>query len=87
MLDGLPVDLTPWGIVGAIALMVLLGWLVPKRQLDRADRETGYWRDTCTSLTQTVGQMGGQLERLTEYARTADAVLRALPTPDRDKTS
>lgn len=69
----------PWVLLGMAVMSVIRGWLVPsntvKLLMQRAEDYKVAWERT----EQARQLQAEQLDKLIEYARTADAVLRSLP--------
>lgn len=59
------------GLLGAVALMVFLGWLVPVRTYRALERDRDYWRDVAMKSI-------GHTEALMPAAQIATEVTRAL---------
>lgn len=93
MLDGLPTgdrtplalgslsnaDLTsPWWIVGFAVFLLLVGWLVPKRSVDRVERDRDHWRDAHGLLAETIRELQSQNGELLEQSRVTVALLQSL---------
>jgi hypothetical protein len=85
MLDGLPIlNWSPAALAGLAVLMVLTGWLVPKRTLDRLERDNNRLREANDKLLTVVGENTRQTEELLVQARTTNALLSALPRARED---
>jgi hypothetical protein len=77
MFEGLPLEaiLKEWGPSGLVALtviMILTGRLVPRSFYREKVAEAKEWKAVATTAVETNRE-------LLEYARTADAILKALP--------
>lgn len=79
------------GIVAIIVWMILLGRLIPKSQVDQRMREVllqleqakqdrDMWKAAYFTESRANGQLSGQVTALMEVGRTADHVIRSLPT-------
>ncbi len=75
-------DLGAKGLVVLFVLMVLLGWLIPKRQHDRAmgdkDRTIAFQRDTIEKQADTIGRLTTATHNLAVPAHTAATALRSI---------
>ena len=77
MFEGLPLEviLAKWGPASLLALtviMILTGRLVPRSFYREKSQEAKAWQNVATTAVETN-------KELLEYARTADAILKALP--------
>lgn len=77
MLDGLPLEvlLAKWGppsLLALVVIMILTGRLVPRSFYREKVQEAKEWRAVAATVVETN-------KELLEYARTADAILKALP--------
>ena len=81
----------PSGVVILIVGMILWGRLIPKStadqrmaetllQLEQAKQDRDMWKAAYFSEARTTGQLAGQVNTLMEVGRTADHVIRSLPT-------
>jgi hypothetical protein len=71
----------PWAATVAIVALnvtaLVRGWIVPVRTVDR---EQAILAKQHEALERVIQLQGERLDLLTEYARTADAILRSFPT-------
>jgi len=74
-------DGSPWALLALAVFSVIRGWLVPSATvtllMQRAEDYKTAWEQT----EQARAVQAQQLAQLVEYARTADVVLRSLPSP------
>lgn len=77
-LTGLPPSLGPAALLGIAVLLVLTGAIPTRRELrdTRADRD--HYREAVDTLHGAVLKQGVTLERLLEYAETANHALEGL---------
>jgi len=79
MLDGIPLaNLTPSVLLGITVLMLLLGWLVPKRTLTKAEKEAERWRLAYEAEREARVLSDGQTTELLELAKTSRNIIAAL---------
>lgn len=79
MLDGIPLaNLTPSVLLGMTVLMLLLGWIVPKRTLTKAEKEAERWRLAYEAEREARVLSDGQTSELLELAKTSRNIIAAL---------
>lgn len=90
-LSNLPVIPTSAGaFVGLIVVMILMGWLQPKRNVEKieaaADRrvkqvesDRDMWKEAYRTEAAVSRELTSQVGSLLEVGRTADHVIRSLP--------
>lgn len=69
---------TEGGLIGLIVVLVLTGWLVPRRLLQDARRESQEWRRAWELERQAREQLIEHAQLAVETARTTTAVLEAV---------
>lgn len=83
-------DLGPSSILALAVLLVLLGLVVPRRQLkdlrdDRDKREKQLieerdeWKAAFFASDKTSRELAGQMQAMLEQGRTTEAVIKAIP--------
>lgn len=81
----------PWGLLSLAVLLVLRGWLVPRRSLLDIQEDRDYWRaahersENARRISVSAReQSDAQIAELLEHARTTDAFIRSLPLPAKE---
>lgn len=94
MIESLPLIQTgATGIVAVIVGLILWGKLIPSQQVDKrmaealeqlaqAKQDRDMWKAAYFNEAHNAGQLTGQVSTLMEVGRTADHVIRSLPTLD-----
>lgn len=81
----------PWAIVAFMVISlftsVLRGWLVPGATVDRLTSQAEQWRLAYERAEEARRLQAEQVNQLLEFARTADVILRALPSPNSSATT
>jgi hypothetical protein len=72
-------SLTPPGLVALAVLLVLFGVLVPRRTMNDVIHDRDEWRIAHRLSEASRVELSSQVTALLEYARTTDALIRALP--------
>lgn len=79
MLEGIPFEkLTAPSLVGLIVVLILLGWLVPRRTLQDKQDEAERWRQAYETERQARSEADAQTAELLEVARTTHALIQAI---------
>ena len=79
MLDGISVsNLTPAVLIGIAVLMLLLGWLVPRRTLRDVQNESARWHRAYDLEREARVTSVAQTAELLELGKTSHAILVAL---------
>lgn len=80
MMDGIPItgDMSAEYILGLAVLMVLIGWLVPKRTLTKQEQESEKWRLAYEAEREARKLSDSQTVQLLEVARTTHSILVAM---------
>ena len=73
-----PALLTPLGIIIIEVLLLLLGWLVPKWQVENLIAENVHLRDTVKTLTEAVDNFGDAAMAQNQTADIVAKVMKAL---------
>lgn len=71
----------PWALLSLAVLSVIRGWLVPSATVTLLMQRAEDFRVAWERTEQARAAQAEQIGSLLEYARTADSVLRSLPTP------
>lgn len=72
----------PWAIVALAVISVIRGWLVPSSTVTLLMQRAEEWRAAWEKSEEARRVQAEQVAQLLEFARTADAVFRALPSPN-----
>lgn len=76
----------PWAIIAFMVITaftsVMRGWFVPGATVDRLTAQSEQWRLAYERSEEARRVQAQQITQLLEYGRTADAVFRALPSPN-----
>lgn len=89
-MDSVPLSL--FDGVGVVTVVLLVGWmvwtgrLVPRRTHEDALHDRDEWRAAHRISEAARVEMSGHFESLLEHARVTEAVLRALPHPDDERS-
>lgn len=80
--------LSAGGLLAIFVLSILRGWLKPKADLDRMERDRDHWREAHTTVTAALTVLSQQNTQLLDGSRTTVDLLRALTaaTTQRDTT-
>jgi hypothetical protein len=80
VIDGISTaSLTAASLLGITVLLILTGMLVPRRILKDAYRDRDEWKAAFHLSEWSRLEQSDQVGELLEHAKTADALLRALP--------
>lgn len=71
----------PWALLSLAVLSVIRGWLVPASTVALLMQRAEEWRTAWEKAEEARRVQAEQVTQLLEFARTADAVIRALPVP------
>lgn len=77
-------DLSGWGTVGILVLLIAMGRLVPKSALDRERENTKTWQDAWKTERAANLEKSEQVAELLEIGRTTEKVMGALQEAARD---
>ena len=80
----------PTGLLSLVVIFILVGFLVPRWQVKRMEREheksekrltdeRDEWKAAYFASDKTVRELSGQLQASLEQGRTTEAVIRAIP--------
>lgn len=72
----------PWAIITLVVISVIRGWLVPAATVTLLLARAEEWRQAWEKSEEARRIQAEQVTQLLEFARTADAVFRSLPSPD-----
>ena len=79
MLDGIPIlGLTAPTLLGLAVLMLMLGWIVPRKTLLDKQREADQWREAYYKERDARAVANKQVEDLLEAVRTNHAIVKAV---------
>lgn len=79
MFDGLPLTLlSDWGVGGVVFLLVVFGWLVPKRTFTALMAERDYLRADNETLRETNAVQARTIEKQLVVADTVQKVMTAV---------
>lgn len=71
----------PWALIALTVVSVIRGWLVPSATVTLLMARAEEWRSAWEKSEEARRVQAEQVSQLLEFARTADAVMRALPPP------
>ncbi len=71
----------PWAIITFAVIAIIRGWLVPSSTVTLLIARSEEWRQAWEKSEEARRLQAEQVAQLLEFARTADAVFRSLPTP------
>ena len=71
----------PWALITLTVLSVIRGWLVPSSTVTLLMARAEDYRNAWEKSEEARKVQAEQVTQLLEFARTADAVFRSLPTP------
>lgn len=81
MIEGLPLaDMSAPYLLGLAVLMILVGWLVPKRILTKTENESERWRLAYEAEREARILSEAQTSELLELAKTTHALITAVFT-------
>lgn len=66
------------GLVSLAIYLIYTGRLVPRRHLDDTRQDRDAWRSTAETQSGTITEISHQLEKLLEYAKTSDHLIRSI---------
>jgi hypothetical protein len=79
VLTGVPLDhLTAPVLLGVVVLLILLGWLVPRKQLMEKTKEADRWYDAYEKEREARVRSDEQTSELLEVSKTSNAILTAM---------
>lgn len=73
-----PLPATEGGLIALIVVLVLTGWLVPRRLLQDARKDAALWREAYQLERQAREQLITQAQLAVDTARTTTAVLESV---------
>lgn len=91
MIEGIPpgvMDLSGWGVVGLIVILLLLGrgGIAFRREVDAEKSRADTWQDAWKAERAAAQERAEQWSELLELARAADRVLTALDNARRGES-
>ena len=72
----------PWAIIALAVISIIRGWLVPSATVTLLMQRADEWRMAWEKSEEARRVQAEQVAQLLEFARTADAVFRSLPSPN-----
>lgn len=72
----------PWAIITLVVISIIRGWLVPSATVTLLMQRAEEWRTAWEKSEEARRLQAEQNAQLLEFAKTADAVFRALPSPN-----
>lgn len=72
----------PWAIITITVISIIRGWLVPSATVTLLMQRAEEWRTAWEKSEEARRVQAEQVAQLLEFARTADAVFRSLPSPN-----
>ena len=71
-------DVGFFGLVSLAIYLIYTGRLVPRRHLDDTRQDRDAWRSVAETQQKTNTEQSHQLEKLIEYAKTSDHLIRSI---------
>lgn len=72
----------PWALITLVVISIIRGWLVPSATVTLLMQRAEEWRAAWEKSEEARRVQAEQVTQLLEFARTADAVFRSLPSPN-----